>query len=89
MLGLLRRRKQRLHTITEAEAYGRSYGERSTDVKTVKLEPRRPRYQLRVSGEDLRRRFQERLERREAEEAEELFGDAEADEERHAAPPSA
>ena len=86
MLGLLRRRKQRLHTITEAEAYGRSYGERSTDVKTVKLEPRRPRYQLRVSGEDLRRRFQERLERREAEE---LFGDAEADEERHAAPPSA
>ena len=65
MLGLLRRRKQRLRTLTEAEAYGRSYGDRTADVKTVKLEPRRPRYQLRVSGEDLRRRFQERLEQRE------------------------
>ena len=65
MLGLLRRRKQRLHTITEAEAYGRSYGERSADVKTVKLEPRRPRFKLRVSGEDLRQRFEERLEQRE------------------------
>ena len=65
MLSLLRRRKQRLRALTEAEAYGRSYGDRSADVKTVKLEPRRPRYQLRVSGEDLRQRFQERLERRE------------------------
>ena len=65
MLSLLRRRKQRLRALTEAEAYGRSYGDRSADVKTVKLEPRRPRYQLRVSGEDLRRRFQERLEQRE------------------------
>ena len=65
MLGLLRRRKQRLRALTEAEAYGRSYGDRTADVKTVKLEPRRPRYQLRVSGEDLRQRFQERLEQRE------------------------
>ncbi len=65
MLGLLRRRKQRLRPLTEAEAYGRSYGDRSTDVRTVKLEPRRPRYQLRISGEDLRRRFQERLDSRE------------------------
>ena len=84
-----KRDRARLHSLGEEECYGRSYGDRSSLVRTVKLEPRRPRYQLRVSGEDLRRRFQERLERREAEEAEELFGDAEADEERHAAPPSA
>jgi hypothetical protein len=30
----------------------------------VKLEPRRPRFQLRVTGEDLRRRFEERLDKR-------------------------
>ena len=59
------RRRSRLRSLDEAECYGRSYGERSADVKTVKLEPRRPRYSLRVSGEDLRRRFQERLDARE------------------------
>jgi hypothetical protein len=30
----------------------------------VKLEPRRPRYELPVSGEDLRRRLEERLDER-------------------------
>jgi hypothetical protein len=34
-------------------------------VKIVKIEPRRPRYQLPVSGEDLRRSFEEKLARRE------------------------
>ncbi len=65
---LLRRRrnKARLRPITEAEAYHNSYGDRSSDVKPVKLEPPRPRYSLKVSGEDLRRRFQERLDEREA-----------------------
>jgi hypothetical protein len=61
-----RKRESRLRSLNEAECYGRSYGDRSTDVKTVKLEPRRPRYEPRVSGEELRRRFQERLEAREA-----------------------
>jgi hypothetical protein len=61
-----RKRESRLRALDEAECYGRSYGDRSPEVKTVKLEPRRPRYQLRVSGEDLRRRFQERLDAREA-----------------------
>jgi hypothetical protein len=60
-----RRAESRLRPLNEAECYGRSYGERSLDVKTVKLEPRRPRYKLRISGEDLRQRFQERLEARE------------------------
>jgi hypothetical protein len=63
---LFRRRKaeSRLHQIGEAEAYGRSYGEHSGDVKIVKVEPRRPRYQLKVSGETLRNAFLERLNKR-------------------------
>ena len=60
-----RRRKQRLRQIGESEAYGRAYGDRSTQVRVVKLEPRRPRYQLKVSGETLRRAFAERLAKRE------------------------
>jgi hypothetical protein len=61
------RRKQeaRLHQIGEAEAYGRSYGEVSGDVKIVKVEPRRPRYQLKITGEGLRKAFLDRLNRRE------------------------
>jgi hypothetical protein len=62
---LFRRRKRRLRPISESEAYGRAYGERSPQVRVVKLEPRRPRYQLKVSGETLRRAFAERLARRE------------------------
>ena len=63
---LFRRRKteSRLHQIGEAEAYGRSYGDQSGDVKIVKVEPRRPRYQLDVSGEKLRNAFLERLNKR-------------------------
>ena len=64
---LFRRRKAetRLHQITEAEAYGRSYGDHSGEVKIVKVEPRRPRYQLKVTGEALRGAFLDRLNRRE------------------------
>jgi hypothetical protein len=59
------RRKQRLHTIGETEAYGRSYGERTKDVQIVKLPPRRPRYQkVLVTGEKLRRAFADRLDAR-------------------------
>ena len=61
---LFRRRKNRLRQIGESEAYGRAYGDRTTQVKVVKLEPRRPRYQLKVSGETLRRAFAERLAKR-------------------------
>ncbi|MBA2475280.1 MAG: hypothetical protein H0V40_04920 [Actinobacteria bacterium] len=65
-MGLFRRRKKtRLHELGEAEAYHHAYGAPSVEVRTVKLPPRRKRYALRVSGEDLRRRFQERLEARE------------------------
>ena len=67
---LFRRRKRRLRQIGEAEAYGRAYGDRSEQVKIVKLEPRRPRYPLKVSGETLQRAFAERLARREEHERE-------------------
>lgn len=62
------RRRQRLRTIGEAEAYHNVYGERTAEVKHVKLEPRRKRFKLSISGEDLRRRFEERLHTREDEE---------------------
>ena len=64
-----RRRRQRERAIGEAEAYHHSYGERTADVKTVVLPPRRKRYELKISGEELRRRFQERLDARKEEEA--------------------
>jgi hypothetical protein len=60
-------RRQRLRPLTEAEAYARCHGRRETDVKIVKLEPRRPRYELEVSGEDLRRSFEQKLDGRELE----------------------
>ena len=60
-----RRDESRLHEIGEAEAYGRSYGKQSGDVRVLKAaEPRRPRAQLRVTGEALRKAFLERLNRR-------------------------
>ena len=63
---LFRRRSDvRLHEIGEAEAYGRSYGDQTGLVKVVKVGPRRPRYQLKVSGEALRDAFLDRLNRRE------------------------
>ena len=43
---------QRLRNLSEAECYARCYGWRMDDVVTVtKIEPRRPRYELSVSGE--------------------------------------
>jgi hypothetical protein len=69
VLGFVRRRrKQRERPIGEAEAYHHSYGQRSADVKTVQLPPRRKRYSLAVTGEQLRQRFQERLDARKDEE---------------------
>jgi hypothetical protein len=59
-------RRQRLRPLTEAEAYARCHGTRETEVRIVKLEPRRPRYELEVSGEDLRRSFEAKLAEREA-----------------------
>ena len=58
--------RSRLAAMTEAEAYVRCHGERGTDVRVVRLERRRPRFALPVSGEELRQRFQERLDARDA-----------------------
>ena len=55
--------------LDEAQAYARSYGDRGTEVRPVKLPPRRPRYEsILLSGEELRRRFEKRLEERKNEE---------------------
>jgi hypothetical protein len=61
----VRRLRPRLRSLSEAEAYHRCHGERNTDVRIVHLEPRRPRYELRVSGEDLRTAFERKLDERE------------------------
>ena len=62
-MGLLRRPK--LRAIPESVAYARCHGERSNDIVRVsKLEPRRPRYDLPVSGESLRQAFESRLQGR-------------------------
>jgi hypothetical protein len=62
---------RRLRTLTEAECYARCYGDHDSTVVITRLEPRRPRYASPVSGEDLRRRLEERLDER-------LNADAEA-----------
>ena len=50
----------------EAEAYGRSYGQHSGDVRVLKPERRAPVRQLKITGEALRNAFLERLNRRES-----------------------
>jgi hypothetical protein len=51
--------------LTEAECYARCYGDGDDNVRFVKLEPRRPRFDLDVSGEELRQAFESRLDKRE------------------------
>jgi hypothetical protein len=65
---------RRLRTLSEAECYARCYGGWDPTVTLVKLEPRRPRYETTVSGEDLRKLLEERLDARLAE----VAADAEA-----------
>jgi hypothetical protein len=55
----------RLRPLTEAEAYARCYGRGDENVRTVRLEPRRPRYDVPVSGEALREAFERKLDGRE------------------------
>ena len=63
-----RRRRWRDRPLLEAEAYARCHGERGNDVKVVRLPPRRPRYLAVLrTGEELRRRFEERLDQRQRE----------------------
>jgi len=53
-----------LKPLNEAEAYARCHGDRDELVRIVKLPPRRPRYDVLESGEELRRSFEDRLDAR-------------------------
>ena len=55
----------RLRPLSEAEAYARCYGAGDENVKFVKLERRRPRFDTGLTGEDLRRAFETKLDSRE------------------------
>jgi hypothetical protein len=68
---------RRLRTLSEAECYARCYRGWDPTVTVAKLEPRRPRYELPVSGEDLRRSFEARIDAR-AEELQDGLDAAEA-----------
>ena len=60
----------RLRELTEAECYVRCYGRGDSNVRVLKLEGRRSRlHEAHVSGEDLRRLFEARLDAREPEAA--------------------
>jgi hypothetical protein len=60
-------RKRDLRPLDEAAAYARCHGDRDETVRIVKLPPRRARYDLLATGEEIRRRFEERIDAREAE----------------------
>ena len=56
-----------MRALSEEECYLRCYGAGDVMVRVVKLEPRRPRGLARITGEELRRLFELRLDGREAE----------------------
>jgi hypothetical protein len=66
------RHVRRLRTLSETECYVRLYGGWDPTVTLVKVEPRRSRYELTVSGEDLRREFEARISARSEELVDEL-----------------
>ncbi len=59
---------RRLRSLSEDECYARCYRGWEPTVTLVKLEPRRPRYPMPVSGEMLRQVFEERIDARMADE---------------------
>jgi len=58
---------RRLRPLSEEECYLRCYGSRDDMVRVVRLERRRQRQLARISGEELRRLFELRLDAREPE----------------------
>ena len=60
----------RLRALSEAECQARLYGDRDPTISVSRLEPRRPRFETTVSGEELRRSLEKRLDERLAAEAE-------------------
>jgi len=61
---------RRLRTLSEAECWARCYGAYDPTVSIVRLEPRRPRFHTTVTGEEIRKRLEELLDGRVADEAE-------------------
>jgi len=56
---------RRLRPLSEAECYARCYGgKKDESVRLVRLEPRRSRFEPKVSGESLRQFFEARLDAR-------------------------
>jgi len=59
---------RRLRPLSEAECYARCYGGWEATVTIVRLEPRRQRNEVLLSGEAIRRRFEQLFDARDAEE---------------------
>jgi hypothetical protein len=57
----------RLRVLNEAECYARCYGDHDESVQIVVLEPREVRFESTLSGEDIRRLFELRLDARDPE----------------------
>jgi hypothetical protein len=57
----------RLRVLNEAECYARCYGDHAETVSLVVFEPRRARFESTLSGEDIRRLFELRLDARDPE----------------------
>jgi hypothetical protein len=57
----------RLRVLNEAECYARCYGDHEESVQVVVLEPREVRFESTLSGEDIRRLFELRLDARDPE----------------------
>jgi len=63
-----RRSGDRLKPLDEAAAYARCHGDRDESVRIVHLPPRRKHYdELLATGEEIRLRFEERIDGREIE----------------------
>jgi hypothetical protein len=60
------RKVDRLRPLDEAAAYARCHGDRDDSVRVVILPPRRARYDLLATGEEIRRRLEERIDARDA-----------------------
>jgi hypothetical protein len=57
----------RLRALNEAECYARCYGDHEEAVQVVELRARRLSFESTLSGEDIRRLFELRLDAREPE----------------------
>jgi hypothetical protein len=57
----------RLRVLDEAECYARCYGDRDVSVEVIAFVPPRPRVESRLTGEDIRRLFELRLDARDPE----------------------